>query len=486
MASMRRSSLRACVLALLMALATAACSPGDDPAPEDPQADVPRKVGVQLFQWNWDSVARECTEQLGPHDYAFVLLSPAQEHIQGEQWWTSYQPVSHLIESKLGTREQFEAMVAACHDAGVQVIADAVINHMAGVDGGHGVAGSEFSHHHYPDLFTQDDFHLDCGTPSGNIENYRDRREVQECRLSNLSDLRTGDEHVRDVLVAYLEDLRSLGVDGFRIDAAKHMPAEDVVALTSRLEGDPLIISEVIRASSEPIQPEEYLEAGSVFAFQFARDLAGLMPTGAVRRSITLKDGQVPSGEAYTFVTNHDTERNGQTLSYADGDAYRLGSILMLATDYGTPTLYSGYAFSDRDAGAPQRDGVVDDVTCARPSESYGDGDWVCDHHQLHGMVTWAAVVGDEPVTNDWNTPRAVAFDRGDKGLVAINADDEELVVTLTTRLPDGTYCDVAAAPFQANEGCTTSQLEVADGEVEVRVSPTDAVAIHVGAVTSG
>ncbi len=489
MASMRRPNLRAGILALLVALAIlTGCSTGTggEPTPAETGADVPRKVGVQLFQWNWDSVARECTENLGPHNYAFVLLSPAQEHIEGDQWWTSYQPVSHLVESKLGTRDQFEAMVAACHDVGVQVIADAVINHMAGIDGGVGVAGSEFSHHHYPGLFTEDDFHLDCGTASGNIENYGDREQVQQCRLSNLSDLRTDTDHVREVLVTYLQDLQSLGVDGFRIDAAKHMPADDVAAITSRLEGNPLIISEVIRASSEPIQPEEYLEAGSVFAFQFARDIAGLMPTGAVRRGISLKDGQVESGDAYTFVTNHDTERNGQTLSYTDGDAYRLASILMLATDYGTPLLYSGYAFSDRDAGAPQTDGLIDDVSCAPIVETYQDGDWVCEHHQLHGMATWAAVVGDEPVTNDWNDTRAVAFDRGDKGLVAINANDEELVVALTTGLPDGSYCDVAAAPFRVAEGCSTSQFEVAGGQVEVTVAPMDAVALHVGALAGG
>lgn len=479
------------LLWVVLAVMLTACSPGmpTDSSSEAPtttapaEVDVQPRVGVQLFQWNWDSVARHCTDELGPNHYAFVLLSPAQEHIEGEQWWTSYQPVSYLLDSKLGDRDQFEAMVNACHDAGVQVIADAVVNHMAGIDGGTGVAGSEFTHHHYPGIYTEDDFHLDCGTSSGNIESYTDRRQVQECRLVNLADLRTSSEHVQATIAAYLNDLSDLGVDGFRIDAAKHMPADDVLAIVDRLDGDPLIVSEVIRASREPIQPEEYLDAGAVFAFQFARDLTSLMPGGALRRALTLKDGAVPSEQAYTFVTNHDTERNGQTLTYKDPERYRLATITMLAIDYGTPVLYGGYAFTDHDAGAPQSDGVVDDAVCSPPAESYEPGEWVCDHLGLNGLVGWSAVVGDEPIENQWDEGRAIAFDRGDKGLIAINAHPEEIAeVAVSTQLPDGTYCDVVAAPFDPEAGCEAGEFVVTNGRVELDVAPMDAIALHVGA----
>lgn len=489
---------------LIGLLALSACAPSPDAPAPDPAETTPAatteatdaaptegatteaapaveanpQVGVQLFQWNWNSVARECTDVLGPAKFAFVLLSPAQEHIEGEQWWTSYQPVSYQLESKLGTRDEFEAMVGACHDAGVKVIADAVINHMAGIDGGRGFAGSEFTHYSYPGLYTQEDFHL-CDTPSGNIENYQDREEVQTCELSNLADLRTDDPSVREKIVGYLDDLISLGVDGFRIDAAKHMPAEDVEAIVDAVEGDPIIISEVIRGSGEPVQPEEYLDAGSVFAFQFAKDIAGIVPGGAVHRALDLYDGQVPSEQAYTFVTNHDTERSRQTLTNQDPEKYHLANILMLAIPFGTPTLYSGYAFTDRDAGAVQVDGVVADIECAEPSQDgrYEPGAWVCDHRTYAGLAQWVAVVGDSEVENVWREGYAVAFDRGDLGLIAINGDSsEEVEAELTTNLPDGTYCDAVGDPE-----CTGQGLEVKDGKVRVVVGPMTAVALHVG-----
>ena len=50
-------------------------------------------------------------------------MSPAQEHIQGPQWWTDYQPVSYLLISKRGNRTQFQNMITTCHAAGVKVIA---------------------------------------------------------------------------------------------------------------------------------------------------------------------------------------------------------------------------------------------------------------------------------------------------------------------------------------------------------------------------
>lgn len=52
-------------------------------------------------------------------------VSPPQETISGEQWWTDYQPVSYNIQGKRGDRAAFATMVDACHKVGVKVIAGA-------------------------------------------------------------------------------------------------------------------------------------------------------------------------------------------------------------------------------------------------------------------------------------------------------------------------------------------------------------------------
>ena len=90
---------------------------------------------------------------------------------------------------------------------------------------------------------------------------------MQTCELVNLADLDTSSEAVRATIVGYLDDLLSLGVAGFRIDAAKHMAADDVDAIVDALPDGTRIMSEVIRGSGEPIQPEEYTGFGDVFEF---------------------------------------------------------------------------------------------------------------------------------------------------------------------------------------------------------------------------
>ncbi len=50
-----------------------------------------------------------------------------------------------------------------------------------------------------------------------------------------MPDLALGNEYVRNKIVDYLNHLLSLGVAGFRIDAAKHMWPGDLQALFSKL-----------------------------------------------------------------------------------------------------------------------------------------------------------------------------------------------------------------------------------------------------------
>lgn len=206
-------------------------------------ADVPtaskeaRTVMVQLFEWPWASVAEECEQILGPSGFAAVQVSPPTEHINipGNPWWERYQPVSHRLISRSGTEEEFGQMVKRCRDAGVDVYADVVLNHMTGRADGFGFGQSRFSHYEYPGLFSYEDFHH-CGR-NGNddIKDFTDLYELQNCELLNLADLKTGDGRVQAKLAALLSRLLDLGVAGFRVDAAKHMPAQDIGSIFALL-----------------------------------------------------------------------------------------------------------------------------------------------------------------------------------------------------------------------------------------------------------
>ena len=310
---------------------------------------------------------------------------------------------------------------------------------------------------------------------------------MRYCELVNLADLATGTDRVREGLRAYLDDLLSLGVAGFRIDAAKHMEPADIAAITAGLPDDVRVYQEVIRASGEPIQPEDYLDNGPSWEFLYARTVKSMVDSGALNPDVVFgpDGGSVPSELAISFVDNHDTERNGETLSYKDGEAYLLGLAFLLAHPYGTPQLTSGYAFEGRDAAPPlQADGRVADASCAdaadAPKPRYEPGEWVCPQRWtgVQGMLAFRSAVGDAPLTDSVRfdgEPRALSgFGRGEYGYIAFNAGAVSLSGTFETSLRAGTYTDVLS-------GATVAVDD--DGRFTAEVPGRGFVALHVGAV---
>ena len=430
-----------------------------------------RDVGAMMFQWTWTSIAKECTRTLGPAGYGYVQISPPQEHIQGTAWWTSYQPVSYKIESKLGTRAEFKDMVDTCKAAGVGIIADAVINHTTGADmgAGVGVAGTAYSVDNFPGpegKYGANDFN-DCRS---NINNYGDRYQVQNCRLVELQDLKTGSDYVRGQIAAYLDDLADLGVAGYRIDAAKHMPAADLEAIKAKTTKAKNLfwVHEVIGAGGEPIQPPEYFGSGNVHEFQYSRVLAGAFQ-GSISGLNQLQNGLIPSEYAGVFVDNHDTERdNHGSMNYKFGSKYKLANVFMLAYPYGWPTVYSGYLFNGRDDGAPGATAnSVEDASC-------DNGKWTCAHAwpETANMVGFHnAVRGTEVVNWEAANDKAISFGRGDKGQVVINNGDGAISQSFTTSVPDGTYKDVIGG----------ASINVSGGKFQADVPAGTAIAFYKG-----
>nr|WP_234320196.1 alpha-amylase family protein [Streptomyces sp. SBT349] len=425
-----------------------------------------RDVTAVLFNWNFDSVATECTRSLGPAGYGYVQVSPPQEQIQGDQWWTNYQPVSYEIDSRLGDRAQFQAMVATCRDAGVGVVVDAVINHMT-AGSGTGTGGSAYTKYDYPDApYTDGDFH-DCRRDIG--DDYGDRYAVQECELVGLADLDTGSPAVQQRIADYLNDLLSLGVAGFRIDAAKHMAAADLAAIRSRLD-DPGVYwkQEVIFGAGEAVQPGEYAGNGDVQEFRYGRDLKRVFENENLAYLTNFGEGwgYAPGAGAAVFVDNHDTERNGSTLNRTDGAAYTLANVFMLAWPYGSPDVHSGYEYAHHDAGPPLGGQV---------NACWQDG-WTCQHAwpEIRSMVAFRNATRGAPVTDWWdNGNDAIAFGRGDRGFVVVNHEQGPVTGTFQTSLAAGTYCDVQRGqPVTVDGG----------GRFTATLGGDTALALHTGA----
>ena len=435
------------------------------PAPQAAYASPPgtKDVTAVLFEWNFASVAKECTNTLGPAGYGSVQVSPPAEHIQGSQWWTSYQPVSYKIAGRLGDATAFRNMVTTCHAAGVKVVVDTVINHMS-AGSGTGTGGSSYTKYTYPGLYSSYDMD-DC---TSTITDYTNRANVQNCELVGLADLDTGEEYVRATIAGYMNSLLGYGVDGFRIDAAKHIPAADLANIKSRLTNPSVYWKqEVIYGSGEAVQPTEYTGNGDVQEFRYAYDLKRVFNNEnlAYLKNYGEGWGYMSSSVAGVFVDNHDTERNGSTLNYKDGANYTLANVFMLAYPYGAPDINSGYEWSDTDAGPPNNGSV---------NACWQDG-WKCQHAwpEILRMVAFRNATRGESVSNWWdNGGDAIAFGRGAKGYVAINHESSSLSRTYQTSLPAGTYCNV-----QNNTSVTVGS----NGQFTATLGSNTALAIYAG-----
>lgn len=139
----------------------------------------------------------------------------------------------------------------------------------------------------YPGVpFSSWDFNSgsECSTGDGNIHNYNDPNEVRNCRLVSLVDLKLSKDYVRDSIAGYLNHLISLGVAGFRVDAAKHMWPGDLRAVFGRLHDlnsayfpsgtKPFIFQEVIDMGHEAISAAEYTGIARVTNFIYGIKLA--------------------------------------------------------------------------------------------------------------------------------------------------------------------------------------------------------------------
>ena len=460
-------------------------------------------VIANLFEWNWPSVATECTDVLGPKGYGAVQVAPPEDSIRipgtTHAWWDVYQPVGYDLNSRMGNEAQFQSMVATCHAAGVKVYVDAVINHMSGNDqtstdsyGGDSFDVSSKTYSEVP--YGPADFHTspaNCPNSDMSIQDWNSQTQVQECDLENLADLYTESDDVRAKIAAYLNKLISYGVDGFRVDSAKHINQADMANMESRLNNTlwgqrPYILQEVALGGTGNLAPAAFESNGSVIGFDYADALKNQFQGNIANlKTFGQSWGLEPSDKDGAMVANHDTERDGSTLNYKDGSQYTLATEFMLAWGYGDqPTVYSGFAFANSDDSPPaDANGYVTNTDCSSSA-------WVCtDRVQgIANMVGWHNAAQGQPVANWWdNGSNVIAFSRGSTAWIAINNSSSAVTETFNTGLAAGSYCDIIHGDADSSGNCTGPTVTVgSSGQATVTVNAGDSVALYTqGACTS-
>ena len=134
-------------------------------------------------------------------------------------WARDFQQVEEHFGDATNSWAAFDSMVTAAHSNGIKVIADVAANHSNPQDAGE--YGSLYNNGTFIAAYNNDPngfFHH-----SGNISNYQDRYQVQYLTLENLADLNQENSTVDSYLKSAFTQLQSHHVDGFRLDAVKHV-----------------------------------------------------------------------------------------------------------------------------------------------------------------------------------------------------------------------------------------------------------------------
>ncbi|WP_143872680.1 carbohydrate-binding module family 20 domain-containing protein [Catenovulum sediminis] len=406
---------------------------------------------LHAFNWQYDDVSAKAQE-IADLGYKSVLVSPPYLSNPSSEWWARYQPLDYrILLGPLGTKQDFQDMIDALEARGVNLYVDVIFNHMANMNmekgqeqyPGFNVNTPEYEANKvYGDLsqglFGPGDFHdganAKCISDWGNWYDSTWNRLCGAAPDKGLPDLRgeatdaTGD-WIRSNQIAYLNALKAMGVDGFRIDAVKHMKWEHLnwVFNSDVLDGIH-VFSEIISHSSADdntyLQP--YLDNTDVrmgaYDFRLFNELDHAFDMSGSLSSLSAPN-TLPSDRAVTFVITHDMPQNDGFNGFLfSEDDEKLAYAYILGRDGGVPLIYT--------------DNNETPKFNSRWVDAYKDADLV-NMIKFHNQVQ-----GQEMEVLSANGC-AIYFRRGNIGLVGINkCGNSESHSLNVAALNVGTYTD--------------------------------------------
>jgi glycosidase len=300
--------------------------------------------------------------------FTTIWITPPfkQEWVQGSSaayhgyWITDFLN----IDPHWGTNADFKAFVDCAHSQNMKVVLDIVLNHTGDVinydSRGRAQIPAGRENAKNPNWLNQ----LANYNNEGNISDWSNKFQSQNGDFFGLDDIKTTNSAVIDGFAeVYSQWVNDYGVDGFRVDTAKHVDdaflakwwpkvvdatkskKPNLFAFGEVYEGDQGLLSAFARQRGLPslldfgLQPEAVRYAGgdsgaSSLAYVFRQDDRFTTATSNASALVT-------------FLGNHDMGRVGHLLVFEGATANTLLSSTLFAHDIlfltrGTPTVYYG------------------------------------------------------------------------------------------------------------------------------------------------
>ena len=290
------------------------------------------------------------------------------------------------IDPKFGTMEDLKELVELCHQRGVQVILDLVINHTATSH----VWFQKFkSAHANFDVDNQYyDFYSFSDAPATGFHSLSGTGKYYEGHFSNeMPELNYDNPDVRQAMVDVAKYYLDLGLDGFRFDAAKYIYYGDeprnaefwiwYMQELRNIKPDIYTVAEVWDADGATFP---YFASTNCFNFSMAQ-VGGKVASAAKGGNVNTYTSYIQSfleniktqkedAMLCTFIANHDMDRAAGFLTTAMGHAQMAANLSILTP--GSPFIYYG-----EEIGMLGSRGGANTDANRRLAMLWGDGDTI-------------------------------------------------------------------------------------------------------------
>ena len=283
------------------------------------------------------------------------LMPPAEAHSYHGYDVTDY----YAIERDYGTIEDMQRLIAAAHERGIAVIVDMVLNHTSSRHPW--FTASRLGEPAYSDWYIWEDKDPGYVGPWGAVAWHpADDRYYYGVFWDGMPDLNFRNPAVsREFYNIAHYWLREIGVDGFRLDAIKHLIEagerqentpesrqwlSGYQAHLQSLQPNSFTVGEIFNAPAFIVA--RYVDEGAIdigFDFKLAQEMISAAQSGSIRNIVRAHRNAMrdyPLNQFATFLSNHDQDRLINRLLHDIGRNKVAASLLL--TGPGVPFLYYG------------------------------------------------------------------------------------------------------------------------------------------------
>ena len=182
------------------------------------------------FCWKYSDITANLPS-IAESSFKSIQISPVQQPKNGgATWWSFYQPLSFSIadNSSLGTKDELKTLCEEASKYDISIIADIVFNHLANIDDDHLETDGTPTvcpdvEQYEPEIYAKRNASGDEATFHHNKKATGSGAVTQYYQWGQLPDLNTANPLVQKRSLDLLKECIDVGIDGFRLDAAKHI-----------------------------------------------------------------------------------------------------------------------------------------------------------------------------------------------------------------------------------------------------------------------